>query len=245
MQVSERDREKMASVALKECESLTAQSKQLDERLQSLSSEGELLRAKHDDTVSRVQQAMDALKLAQSEEAAAAAAKAAHTDKIATVTTQLEGLRVRKSAASTKLRALTSTSGDGSMHVLRAAQVTKRISYVYPFSAIILFDKIPPNIKLILRQEQAEIATGLGELLKSTRCLITAETKDRQSTIASAANVVPRQLLDSLVHHLQNKVLQQSDVLERVIFCHKRLARLEQERVQLEMIGMKVLFHLS
>lgn len=88
-------------------------------------------------------------------------------------------------------------------------------------------------------QEQAEIATGLGNLLKSTRGLIAAEAKGQQSTIASAANVVPGQLLGSLVQHLQNKVSQQHEVLERVIFCRKRLAPLEQERVQLEMIGMK------
>ena len=79
----------------------------------------------------------------------------------------------------------------------------------------------------------------LGDLLKSTRALVTAEAKGRQSTISSAANVVPGQLLGSLAQHLQNKAQQQHEVLERVIFCRKRLAPLEQEKAQLEMIGMK------
>ena len=78
-----------------------------------------------------------------------------------------------------------------------------------------------------------------GDLLKSTRALVTAEAKGRQSTISSAANVVPGQLLGSLAQHLQNKTQQQHEVLERVIFCRKRLAPLEQEKAQLEMIGMK------
>mmetsp|Transcript_3801 Transcript_3801/g.9096 ORF Transcript_3801/g.9096 Transcript_3801/m.9096 type:complete len:628 (+) Transcript_3801:666-2549(+) len=210
LKVTERERENMITVAHAECDDLTAQSVQLDGLFSSLSSEAHKLQMTHSAADASVQQAMDALRLAQIEEVAAAAAKAAHMDKARGLKTKIDSLDVRKAAASTKLRTLTSCSStDGSMPVLQYARA------------------------------QAEVAIDIGKLLKSTRGIISVEAKGRQSTVATAMTVVPKQLLDALVQHLLNKVTQQQEVFDRAIFCRKRLAPLEEERIQLKTIGMK------
>ena len=132
MQVTEREKEKMIANARRDCENLDAQASQLDSALGSLSSESQKLQAAHGAASVKVQQAMEALRLAQSEEAAAAAAKEAHMGKVGSVKNKLNDVNAKKAAASTRLRSLTSVDGDGGMPVLQAAQ------------------------------EQADIANGLG-----------------------------------------------------------------------------------
>ena len=68
----------MVESARRDCDTLDAQSAQLDTALGSLSSEAHKLQTDHCAAATRVQQAMEALKLAQNEETAAAAAKEAH-----------------------------------------------------------------------------------------------------------------------------------------------------------------------
>ena len=209
MKVTAREKDKMIAEARRDCENLDTQALQLDGALGSLSDVADALAEEHDAAKDKVAAAMEALRLAKEEEAAAAASAEAHQRKMSSVKKKLEDVNVRKAAASTKLRALTAPEGEnGGMNVLQTAE------------------------------EQAAIANGLSGLLESTRGLITAEAKGRQSTISSAANAVPGQLLGALARHLQNKTIQQHEVLERVIFCRKRLGPLETERAQLEAIGL-------
>lgn len=137
-QVSEREKEQMIASARRDCENLDAQGAQLDTALGSLSSESQKLETLHGAAAAKVQQAMEALRLAQGEEAEAAAAKEAHMGKVTSVKNKLNDVNVRKAAASTKLRALTATDGDGGMPVLKAAQVK------YGFGIFLFF---PPSLK--------------------------------------------------------------------------------------------------
>lgn len=85
------------------------------------------------------------------------------------------------------------------------------------------------------------MARDLEQLLHATHELIATEAEGRQSVVSTAASAVPTELLKALRHHLRYKAMHQTEILERSIFCQKRLIPLEQERKQLEVIGMKVI----